>query len=252
MPGTSFWFGVSPAAGCPLLLLVAPNFFLSPGLLQRAFAARDEAALRQGIGWCGVLLLIFACVPVVLGMSARLLLPDMTDAPIQQVLPALLASYMPPMVGALALAAVFSAEISSADAVLYMLSTSGARDIYRGVFKPDATDAQLLKAARIIAVIGGIGGFILVFYYESIYQGLGAFYSVVGGTLLAPVAGFVWGWGAAAVAVLAAFALVGVRAYLIAMRKSEVVWNRDRLLDELGEEPATHSAPSSVLPRHAA
>ncbi len=188
-PGTSFWFGVSAAAGWPLLLLVAPNFFLSPGLLQRAFAAKDEASLRKGIGWCGVLLLIFAFAPVALGMSARLLLPDMADAPLQQILPALLATAMPPAVGALALAAVFSAEISSADAVLYMLSTSGARDIYRGVFKPDATDAQLLTAARIIAVIGGIGGFILVFYYESIYQALGAFYSVVGVTLLAPVIG---------------------------------------------------------------
>lgn len=188
-PGTSFWFGVSAAAGWPLLLLVAPNFFLSPGLLQRAFAAKDEAALRKGVGWCGVLLLIFAFAPVALGMSARLLLPDMGDAPLQQILPALLASAMPPAVGAVALAAVFSAEISSADAVLYMLSTSGARDIYRGVFKPDATDAQLLTAARVIAVIGGIGGFILVFYYDSIYQALGAFYSVVGVTLLAPVIG---------------------------------------------------------------
>lgn len=188
-PGTSFWFGVSAAAGWPLLLLVAPNFFLSPGLLQRAFAAKDEAALRKGVGWCGVLLVLFAFVPVALGMSARLLLPDLGDAPLQQILPALLATAVPPAVGALALAAVFSAEISSADAVLYMLSTSGARDIYRGVLKPNATDAELLLAARVIAVIGGIGGFILVFYYESIYQALGAFYSVVGVTLLAPVLG---------------------------------------------------------------
>ena len=37
---------------------------------------------------------------------------------------------LPPAVGALALAAVFSAEISTADAVLFMLATSGSRDLY--------------------------------------------------------------------------------------------------------------------------
>jgi len=189
VPGTTFFTGISPAAGWPLLFLAAPNFFLSPGLIQRAYAARSISALRTGVGWCAVALLVFAFAPVALGMSARVLMPDLATAPLQMILPSLLAEAVPTMVGALALAAVFSAEISSADAVLYMLSTSGARDIYRGVFKPDATDAQLLRAARITAVLGGLGGFVLVFYYESIYAALGAFYSVVGVTLLAPVLG---------------------------------------------------------------
>jgi SSS family solute:Na+ symporter len=189
VPGTTFFTGISPAAGWPLLFLVAPNFFLSPGLVQRAFAARSVSALRTGVGWCAVALLVFAFAPVALGMSARLLLPDMSAEPLQMILPTLLAEAVPTLVGALALAAVFSAEISSADAVLYMLSTSGARDIYRGVFKPNATDAELLRAARVTAVLGGVGGFVLVFYYDSIYAALGAFYSVVGVTLLAPVLG---------------------------------------------------------------
>jgi len=192
VPGTTFFTGttgLASTAGWPLLFLLVPNFFLSPGLIQRAYAARSVSELRTGIGWCGVALLVFAFAPVALGMSARALLPDLAGEPLQMILPTLLAEAVPTMVGALALAAVFSAEISSADAVLYMLSTSGARDIYRGVIKPDATDAELLRAARITAVLGGIGGFVLVFYYESIYAALGAFYSVVGVTLLAPVLG---------------------------------------------------------------
>lgn len=51
--------------------------------------------------------------------------------------------------------------------------------------------------------------------------------------VLCPVAGFLAGWGAAVVALLVSAALVGVRAYLIAMRKSENVWTRDRLLSEI-------------------
>ena len=51
--------------------------------------------------------------------------------------------------------------------------------------------------------------------------------------LLCPVAGFLAGWGAAFVALLVSAALVGVRAYLIAVRKSENVWMRDRLVQDL-------------------
>jgi hypothetical protein len=54
--------------------------------------------------------------------------------------------------------------------------------------------------------------------------------------LLAPIAGYWAGWGAAVAALLVAAALVGVRAYLIAMRKSEVSWNRERLVEDLRAE----------------
>ena len=49
---------------------------------------------------------------------------------------------------ALALAALFSAEISTADAVLFMLSTSLARDLYAGHLRPDATQVDQLRVVR--------------------------------------------------------------------------------------------------------
>jgi hypothetical protein len=51
--------------------------------------------------------------------------------------------------------------------------------------------------------------------------------------LVCPVVGSAAGWGAGFVALLVTAALVGVRAYLIAVRKSENVWTRDRLLAEI-------------------
>lgn len=189
VPGSSFLMGTTTAAGFPLLFLLAPNFFLSPGLVQRAFAAKSVDALRTGVAWCGLALLVFACAPVALGMAARVLHPELLGAPTQVILPTLLAQSVPVLVGALALAAVFSAEISSGDAVIYMLSTTGARDLYKGVFRPDASDAQVVRAARVIAVLGGLGGFGLAFYHDSLASALGAFYSVIGVTLLAPVMG---------------------------------------------------------------
>lgn len=60
--------------------------------------------------------------------------------------------------------------------------------------------------------------------------------------LLAPVVGFVWGWGAAVVELLVSAALVGTRAYLLAVRKSENVWSRDKLVSDLEELDAEGDA----------
>jgi hypothetical protein len=54
---------------------------------------------------------------------------------------------------------------------------------------------------------------------------------------LCPVAGLLAGWGAALVALLVTGALIGVRAYLIAVRRSENEWTRDRLQAEIGAAP---------------
>jgi SSS family solute:Na+ symporter len=192
VPGTSFLEGASPGVfgvGWPTIFLMAPAFFLSPGLVQRAFSAKDERALKRGVGLSGLALMVFACAPVAIGISARVLMPELESVPRDQVLPAVLMTAVPLVIGSLALAAVFSAELSSADAVLFMLSTSGARDFYRGYVNPNATDAQVLRVARIVALFGGGLGFVLAFYYDSVLAALGMFYSVLGVTLLAPILG---------------------------------------------------------------
>lgn len=54
--------------------------------------------------------------------------------------------------------------------------------------------------------------------------------------LLAPVIGFVWGFGWFVAALLVSAALVGTRAYLIAVRRTENRWNRDKLMEDLREK----------------
>lgn len=68
-----------PGSGWTFLLLVGPAFIISPGLIQKSYGAVSARALRIGVGWNAVALMVFAFGPVLLGMSARVLEPGLTD-----------------------------------------------------------------------------------------------------------------------------------------------------------------------------
>jgi len=185
-----FWNGRAPGTGWTMLFLLAPSFFLSPGLVQRAFGARDVGSLRRGVAWSGVALMLFAILPMLLGMAAHAQFPELEAADkSQHALPALMTSITPVWVGALALAAVFAAEISSADAVLFMLSTSGAQDLYKRFLNRDASDEQVLSVARRIAVLAGIVGYVLTFVLSTVLGALEVFYSILTVSLFVPILG---------------------------------------------------------------
>jgi len=124
-------------------------------------------------------------------------------------LPTVLANDVPTFVGAFALAAVFSAELSTADAVLFMLATSGARDFYRGFVRPQASDADVLRVARLLAIVGCAVGYLLTYVFDSVVSALTMFYSVLVVTLFAPILGGLYLPKAGRFSALAAM-LVGV------------------------------------------
>ncbi|MFN8573303.1 MAG: sodium:solute symporter family protein [Gemmatimonadaceae bacterium] len=187
-PSPDYWNAVAGGgSGWTYLLLLAPAFVVSPGLLQKVFGARDERAVRIGVGLNAFALLAFASVPPLLGMIARALHPALSDS--QLALPTLLANDVPVAIGALGLAALFSAEVSSADALLFMLATSLSQDLYKRVLNPQANDRQVLRVARLAAVAGGLGGIAIALSAQTIVGTLSFFYSVLGVCLFLPIVG---------------------------------------------------------------
>ena len=120
-------------------------------------------------------------------MAAHAQFPGLEKS--QQALPALLTAITPVWVGALALAAVFAAEISSADAVLFMLSTSGAQDLYKRFINREATDERVLLVARRMAVLAGVVGYTLTFVLSTVLGALEVFYSILTVSLFVPILG---------------------------------------------------------------
>ena len=169
------------------LLVFVPAFVISPGLMQKAYGSASERVVRIGIGVQAAALAIFAFVPALLGMAARASHPGLTNPNI--VLPTLLVEQLPPWLGALALAAVFSAEVSACDAILFMLATSLSQDLYKRFLQPDADDREVLFVARLASLAGGAGAVVLALLLETVQSALAIFYSLLGVSLLVPVVG---------------------------------------------------------------
>jgi SSS family solute:Na+ symporter len=89
---------------------------------RRSTARRTIAPSASACWPTAAVLFVFAFLPVLLGMIARGLHPGLADR--ELALPLLLVHDLPLAIGSLGLAALVAAEVSTADAILFMLSTS--------------------------------------------------------------------------------------------------------------------------------
>lgn len=184
---TDVTFSSGPGSGWTLLALTGPAFVISPGLIQKSYGAASARALTIGVTLNAAALMLFACIPVLLGMVGRVAHPGLASPDL--VLPTVLTEQLPPWLGALALAAVFSTEVDTSDAILFMISTSISKDLYKRYLRPNASDAQLLFVARAAAVGGGVLGVVLSVYLSTIVAAMTVFYSLLGVSLFVPVLG---------------------------------------------------------------
>ena len=204
--------GAGPGETFHLFLMLAPAFVVSPGLVQKIYGARDERAVRIGAGLQGAALLGYSFLPVLLGMIARIHFPELEEPGMALI--KLFDEAAPLWLGSLMLTAIFSAEVSSADAVLFMITTSAVRDVIEPLSGRQVTDAVLLSLARRSAAAAGAAGILLAYWFQSVLAALTFFYSLLTVTLFVPlVAGLFWrrpGQGTALAAMGASLAAAGM------------------------------------------
>jgi len=172
-------------SGWMYLALLGPAFIVSPGLLQKIYGARDDRAVRLGVGLNALGLLLYAGVPPLMGIIARARFPALPNH--ELALPMVLMYGVPPLVGSLGLAAVFSAEISAADAGLFMLTTSLSQDLYKRFLNPQADDRRVLAVTRGAAIGCGAVAIGLAIVSPTIIGVIGIFYSLLVVSLFVPI-----------------------------------------------------------------
>lgn len=166
-------------------LMLMPSFFLSPALIGKVYSARDKKTVRISTALCGTVMLLFSCIPVILGMAAYAIAPDLPQRDLA--LPYVMKECMPFWASALALAAIFSAEISAADAVLYMITASFTKDLYKSFVNPSVSDASLIKGGRIVTVLAGLIGLGLAVVLPNVISALSIFYALMSVSITAPL-----------------------------------------------------------------
>ena len=187
-PSADYWnFWSGGRSGIVYLAMLGPAFVVSPGLLQKLYGARDDRAVRLGVGLNAAGLLAYAIIPVLLGMIARVRFPQLASPDLA--LPTILMYGLPLAIGALGLAAVFSAELSAADAALFMITTSMSQDLYKRFVAPRSDETRILLVARITTVIAGAISTAIAIVSPTIIGVLSIFYALLGVSLFVPILG---------------------------------------------------------------
>jgi SSS family solute:Na+ symporter len=183
--------GAGPRQILAYIAILVPSFIVSPGLVQKLYGARDAKAVRVGVGLNALAQLAFAFVPALFGLVALARFPGLANP--ELALPTVLVRGVPAWLGLWALAAVFSAELSATDAILFMLSTSLAVDLYRTFIRPGVTTKRLLAVSRWTTVLAGCAGIALAIVLPSVIAAVSIFYGLLAVALFVPVVlGLYW------------------------------------------------------------
>ncbi|HIG27350.1 MAG TPA: Na+/glucose cotransporter [Verrucomicrobiales bacterium] len=160
---------------------------LNQFMIQRVLGARSEYDARMGIVFAGWIKVFLPLITVLPGLVLFALHPEILLGPWDQVKPEadkgyvqMLQSLVPVGLRGLFLAALFGAIQSTVNSVLNSTSTIVTLDIYKRVFRPEATDRQLVRvgvisSVIILAISIVLGGFVgklggsLFEYIQSLY-----------------------------------------------------------------------------------
>lgn len=124
-------------------------------VMQRVFSARSASAAAWGAGIAGVLTAVFAVVPAIAGMAARSIFPDLD--PETGVMPALISNVLPVWAAGILVAAIISAVISTADALLLAAVSNISNDfLLRFTRLKDDARAQLRWSRIVTLALGAL------------------------------------------------------------------------------------------------
>ena len=182
-----------------VLWLILPMFIytlIGQDVYQRLFAAKDtKTAYKSAILSC--IILIFICLfPVLLGMAARGLYPEITVSSL--VIPTVIRGVLPPVFSGFTLAAIIAAVVSTADSILTAATSHVVNDFYvRYLCKEDTQDPavqkKLLNLSRMATLVIGIISVVIALAIPSVLTILNSSYTLFTAGVFAPVVcGLMW------------------------------------------------------------
>jgi SSS family transporter len=142
-----------------LLFTMGLSFFLggiaTPEKLIRLYAMKDMRAIRRGVLFAIVMILCINLLVFVLALAAIVLFPTLPTG--DMAMPMVAMAVLPTTLGAIMLAAITAAMMSTVDSLLIVAGSALSVDIYQNLIQPDASPQRRRWIDRIgILVVGSV------------------------------------------------------------------------------------------------
>jgi len=147
------------------------------GLLQRAFGSENTRSAAKGLVLAGIITTPFALLWILPGLAARVLFPDLANA--DSAVPLLITSLIPNIVLGLVVVGLLSSQLSTISGNLNGVATIFASDVYENVINRKANDRDVLKVARIITLVVGIGMILFAYLIPILGGAVNAYLTII-------------------------------------------------------------------------
>ena len=121
-------------------------------LMQPCMSAQSEATVRKALWIAAPLNGMFGVFAVVIGLTAKTI-PEFAELGPKVAATAMLVNYLPPWLAALLLASFLAAILSTFAMTALAPATIFTVDIYRNLFRPDATEKDMARVMRIAIIV---------------------------------------------------------------------------------------------------
>lgn len=131
--------------------------------IQPILAAKDANTAKKAAFLTALVVAPFGILTALLGMAAKVQFPELANAKLA--LPMLMMN-LNPVIGGIVLASIFAAVLSTVSPIILASGTMFTKDIYQRIFKPEASDKEILLVSRITTGLAGLFCIVLaiIFY----------------------------------------------------------------------------------------
>ncbi len=173
---------------------IVPIWLVGMTLYQRMYACKGVKEGRKAWYIAGVFEWpIMAFMGVFLGMCARVLFPELTEAESEIGLPRLINEVLPIGITGIVAAAYFSAIMSTADSCLVASSGNVVGDFLRRYFLKDLPHRKMVRVSQGVTLVLGVIAVIYAWRLSTVIEGIFDAYNFLVAGLFVPTLGaFFW------------------------------------------------------------
>lgn len=141
------------------IIVMTTQAITAQGPVQIACGAKNAKCAKKGFILGGILIFPIGFLSAILGLAAKAQFPGINPT---MALPQIIMS-LDPFSSGVTLAGLWAADVSTACTILLGAGTLVSQDIYKRFFNPNISEANYLKANRLIILIVGLGTLWLAF-----------------------------------------------------------------------------------------